>query len=492
MALRRVELEGRPEERLAFGSGGTVDRLGVKCEPATAPAVNPAASGKRSKASRFDLAYAGLLCFTALMIARPQDKLTFLSALHLAELAAVTGLAALVFQRLSSGLSLVRVTPELFAMVAFGGVIAATTPFSIWPGGSVALLTELYLKVLLIFVLLVATVTSVERLKRLLAVILAGTGYIGLLTLTDFARGINLVENGRLAGSVKGIFGNPNDLAMNMVALMPFAMALAARGRTLHRIAAGSAGILMLLTIVLTRSRSGFVGLAAMLVVLLLVGGRIRRGFRAGILALVLASLPFVPSSFWDRMSSIVNPASDETGSREARIVVAGEAWRVFVERPLTGVGAGQFKNYNPPWRQERWREAHNVWLQVASETGVAGLTVFVFLVGSGIAAAARASRRLAALGSDPRKVESLSRADRSVAASLKTLATAAMAGFAGWFACAMFASVAYNWTLYYLLGIAVASRDIAFRLPVSPAAGPRRTGRRPAASGVSRLAHPA
>lgn len=488
MALRRVELEGRPEERLAFGSGGTVDTLRVNGDRATAPGAHPAAAGKGHSKARFDLAYAGMLCFTALMIVRPQDKLTFLTAFHLAEIAAVTGLAALVFQRLSSGLSLVRVTPELLAMLVFGGVIAATTPFSIWPGGSVALLTELYLKVLLIFVLIVATVSSVERLERLLWVVLAGTGYIGLLTITDFARGINLVENGRLAGSVKGIFGNPNDLAMNMVAFLPFAMALAARGRALHRVAAGSAGVLMLLTVVLTRSRSGFVGLAAMLVVLLLLGGRIRRGFRVGIVALVLGSIPFVPSSFWDRMSSIVDPAADETGSREARLVVAAEAWRAFVERPLTGVGAGQFKNYNPPWRQERWREAHNVWLQVASETGVAGLTVFVFLVGSGMVAAARASRRLAALGSDPRSVEVLSRADNLRAASLKTLATAATAGFAGWFVCAMFASVAYNWTLYYLLGIAVASRDIAYRLPASPAAGRRRA----AASRVSRLAHPA
>ena len=34
-------------------------------------------------------------------------------------------------------------------------------------------------------------------------------------------------------------------------------------------------------------------------------------------------------------------------------------------------------------------------------------------------------------------------------------------ASIVGWFVCAMFASVAYNWTFYYLLALAVAPRDI-------------------------------
>jgi hypothetical protein len=34
-------------------------------------------------------------------------------------------------------------------------------------------------------------------------------------------------------------------------------------------------------------------------------------------------------------------------------------------------------------------------------------------------------------------------------------------AGLAGWFACAMFASVAYSWTFYYLLALTVAAREL-------------------------------
>ena len=67
-----------------------------------------------------------------------------------------------------------------------------------------------------------------------------------------------------------------------------------------------------------------------------------------------------------------------------------------FLERPLTGVGAGQFKNYNPPGRQERWRETHNVLIQVASETGIFGLLVFCFLIVRGGLGAASTRRMLA------------------------------------------------------------------------------------------------
>jgi O-antigen ligase len=70
------------------------------------------------------------------------------------------------------------------------------------------------------------------------------------------------------------------------------------------------------------------------------------------------------------------------------------EGIAAFLERPLTGVGVGQFKNYNPAGRQEKWRETHNVLIQVAAETGIVGLLVFCFLiVRAGIAAAA--SRRM-------------------------------------------------------------------------------------------------
>ena len=50
------------------------------------------------------------------------------------------------------------------------------------------------------------------------------------------------------------------------------------------------------------------------------------------------------------------------------------------------------------------------------------------------------------------------------------------MAGLIGWFACALFASVAFNWTFYFVFALAVAAREIAFARRVR-VARPRRKG---------------
>ena len=55
------------------------------------------------------------------------------------------------------------------------------------------------------------------------------SGYIALRAVIDAARGINMVEDGRVKGAIGGMFRNPNDLALNMVAVMPLAATLALR-----------------------------------------------------------------------------------------------------------------------------------------------------------------------------------------------------------------------------------------------------------------------
>ena len=117
----------------------------------------------------------------------------------------------------------------------------------------------------------------------------------------------------------------------------------------------------------------------------------------AALVALLVAA-PFMPSWFWVRLGSITNPAQDESGSRQARKDLMWEGWQTFVEHPLTGVGAGQFKNYNPPDRLEPWRETHNVLLQVAAELGVFGLLVFLLLLWQA-AAALLWTRRMFSIG---------------------------------------------------------------------------------------------
>jgi O-antigen ligase len=132
-----------------------------------------------------------------------------------------------------------------------------------------------------------------------------------------------------------------------------------------------------------------------------------------------------------------------------------------FIERPFTGVGAGQFKNYNPPGRQEPWMETHNSLIQVASETGIFGLLIFSFLIfRAGLAAAT--TRRLLARPARGRRPDPLAAIlSDSERESLYAHTVGMSAGLVGWFVCSLFASVAYTWTFYYVLALIVAGREL-------------------------------
>jgi putative inorganic carbon (hco3(-)) transporter len=460
------------DERLTFGYGTSHSAArafsrGGSAEVASfAPAPPPTARVREHG----DVAFNALLAFTALLYFRPQDTIRPLAIIPLAEFAAITGLVAMAFGRLRHGLALSRVTPELLGVIALGGVILFTAPFSIWIGGAVATFTGLYVKVVLIFALMVNTLTSPERVRRFTWVLVLATTYIAFRAVFDYLRGFNLVENGRVMGAVGGMFENPNDLALNMVAILPLSVLLALRSDSVTgRLFAIAAAFLMIGATIASQSRSGFLGLAAMMVFLsILVGRKSPRVVAAGALAVLLA-LPLVPPSYWQRMSSITDDSRDETGSRQARRVLLGEAWKAFLENPLTGVGAGNFVAYDPQGRTESWKEAHNVLLQVASELGILGIGVFLFLIYRAMFAGRQTSRLLlraigvvrkrrwgATAPESPPQVVTVSEA-----AYLDAHSAAITAAVAGWFFSALFASVAYNWTFYYLLALAVAPREI-------------------------------
>ena len=462
-------------ERLAFGYGTSK----ASAEPAVAgsrpagrgvmdtpPSPLPAPAAVVERGEERDWAFVGLMLFTGLLFLRPQDVFTPLRALHLAELAALFALGSLVFGRLGRGLPVTRMTPELAGVFAFALLILMTAPFAVWMGGAVRTFTDLYVKVVLIFVLMVNTLTTPKRVEQFTWLLVLASGYIGGRAALDYLRGIHLVENGRVMGSVGGMFKNPNDLALNMVAILPLAAYLAMRPLpAMRRLVAAGCALLMLFAIVGSQSRSGTVGLGAMV----LVFGACMMQRKPGLVfAMALAgvlALPMLPASYRERLASITNKDLDQTGSREARSILLHESFDAFLANPLTGVGAGQFKNYNPDERQEAWRESHNVVLQVAAELGIFGVLVFAFLVARGMYAPLQTRRLLRLSGGGGVSA----RGSRDVPAAplpageqemLALHSVALSAAVAGWFVCALFASVAYHWTFYYLLALAVMPRD--------------------------------
>jgi O-antigen ligase len=179
-----------------------------------------------------------------------------------------------------------------------------------------------------------------------------------------------------------------------------------------------------------------------------------------------LAVPPLLPQSFWTRAASIFSNEGDDTGSREARMELMQDGWRAFLEHPLTGVGAGQFQNYNPAWRQETWRETHNVELQVLAELGIPGALAFLFMLGRGVQSLGWTWRMLR-----PRRRQTRGDAIFADAAFepherewMRLHVAACIAAFAGWVVCAQFGSIGYYWTLYYVLALITAARLVTVK----------------------------
>ena len=445
------------EERLTFSFRDTVPAramAGSELTFATAPYSEPR-----------DWGYTGLLAFTFVLFARPQEQIPALGALPLAEICAILGILPMLIHRMIRQLPVFRVTPETIGLAVLSVAMLATIPFSIWPGGALEVFLNMFLKVVIVFVLMVNTLTTPKRIELFSRVILVCWGYIAANGVFDYARGVNLWQGGRLGGPPNGLFSNPNDLALGMVVFMPIAIvgALTSRSSMLWRVASAFMVVLMAAVVVLTKSRGGALGLVLVVASMVVLTFRVRPAFAVMVLGGTLLATPFMPASFWTRMTSIVDAEVDArefTGSREARWTLMNEGIQTFLERPLTGVGAGQFRNYNFPGRQERWRRSHNALIEVGSEIGIVGLLAFAFLIVRG-GIVARGLRRML----ERRSRRGTTPLDRALSNDAPQMlyghATAMSAALLGWFTCAMFAPVPYHWQFYYLLAMTAAAREL-------------------------------
>src|SRR4051812_27566070 len=280
------------------------ERGRIGTERSAAPTRADAAAGRftglKKRAAvmreRFDADYLWMVAFTALLFFRPQDQIPPLAALHMSELTAIAGLGAMALRRMSAGQTIVKITPEVIGVVALGGIIVLTIPFSIWPGGALKVFSDIYVKIILIFALMITTLTTPKRLRQLTWIMILASGYLSARGVLDYARGVNLTEGNRLKGSIGGIFENPNDLALNLVTfLAPTMFIIILERRPFRRMMAAGAAVLMLAAIVATKSRGGFLGLGAMLLVVAYYTIKVKPTWIfAGVLALVLA-VPALP-----------------------------------------------------------------------------------------------------------------------------------------------------------------------------------------------------
>ncbi len=175
---------------------------------------------------------------------------------------------------------------------------------------------------------------------------------------------------------VYSVFLNPNILAEYLIAVIPLGIAMfwVAKKPFKKLILAGMI-LVMVLALVLTMSRGGWLGFAFSIFIFILL---VRPKWLIALIPIGFFSIPFLPASIASRLLSITNFA-------DSSIAYRFKMWDItleIIEKYWTsGVGFGHlpFKRvYETYIRTMPIYHSHNSFLQTAAEQGLPGLLIFI------------------------------------------------------------------------------------------------------------------
>jgi len=225
------------------------------------------------------------------------------------------------------------------------------------------------------------------------------TGYGALLA--SFAILQGMAPNGKIywlltaeqGGSIYGPYVNRNHYAGLMEMLLPFPMVLAATQFTngSRKIVVAGIAALMAASIFLSGSRGGMIAFAAQIVVLaiLLVGkrdGSWKQPLMLGMfLALVVIFLVWLGGNEVTRRLISIHSEAREEINGGVRLSIDRDCLRMFIKRPILGWGVGTFPIVYPEFRSFYTtffvNQAHNDYLQLLVETGLAGFSIAIWFL---------------------------------------------------------------------------------------------------------------
>lgn len=210
-----------------------------------------------------------------------------------------------------------------------------------------------------------------------------------------------------VSGRLSGAFSHPNQLGLFSAICIALAVGLGFGARTRERRAAASiAAVLGVVPLLLSLSRSSWIGCGLALLYFLVILREARR-------ALVFAAIPialaasvvgsFAPTGTEVQVVGERASVLLELSPYDQRSEIYEEALRQLRENPLVGEGPGNFPAASA--REEfadatvRADHAHNLWLTWAAEGGVPAAVLVIALMVA-VAVAAHRARRAAAVRS--------------------------------------------------------------------------------------------
>lgn len=191
-----------------------------------------------------------------------------------------------------------------------------------------------------------------------------------------------------------GPLGQHNRYAQIMLMIAPLALfRLLGESSKMMRIFAAVSTIFILMGAVLTFSRGGAVGFLSTIVIMAFLRYINIKQVVAFVLV-VLIVMQFFPQ-FGTRLMSLEaltalfqgeesGGISQADGATQSRVTEMLAAAMMFADHPIVGVGPGMYRNYYLEYADEvgiraqnQERQAHNLYLGLAAETGTLGMIVF-------------------------------------------------------------------------------------------------------------------
>jgi len=249
-----------------------------------------------------------------------------------------------------------------------------------------------------------------EKLSKLAVVAAIPTLFIGAVQYVQrvvLADGILLPDGRIVEYAVTGLMAHKNIYSVFLMLLLPFTVFGIYRLRGKWQVASVGVTSLILLMILLLKTRSAWVGIAAGVFVALVLLILFARQFQfpvlwrnwAGILlaggVIGLAVLMWVgktaePYSFPGRVRSIVDTRSPHNIHR---LNVWNGTVQMVKDHPILGVGPGNWKIHAPMYYDQQfdrlqsisWARPHNDFLWVASEKGIVSLMLYLGMLIMGL-----------------------------------------------------------------------------------------------------------
>lgn len=245
-------------------------------------------------------------------------------------------------------------------------------------------------KMFVIAFLIAALANSEERIRKILTVVGASLGVLGLKSLLSI---IVTAGRYRIQGP-GGLMSEENEYALGMNMAIPILYWLGSVEekkwlRRFFKAASLACGI----TVLFTRSRSGLLGL---IMVCLLISIYSRRKLLAPVVLGVCVALflIFAPDASMERYKTIPT-ANQNDPSAIGRI----QAWETAIQmakaHPFFGVGLRNFEITFPNYSDYEPRAPHNAFIALTAESGIPSSILFVLLVLGASASAWAARRRL-------------------------------------------------------------------------------------------------